>query len=298
MSHRRPHERPEERVKSIIRHIDNASFTATECEIHPRKPCFLLLNNFNHERFHCLYGNRSTVWRSYTIDKSCDIPEHYYEMIEMHKLLGTEYVLPFSGHFRESSGYTIGMFHQRVPLYPPRIIERNVLKETAYALIVFQCATSYQLGGSVPNLKDFLFLYTRNHPVLCDMGSHNVDLRVRLKEFKPHFDEKKFRRFMQKKTLRDVIRYLKLEFKLYFNQKKKKGKRCILNEPDDEGFDTETHQLLCQSTKKSLIQVLEDFCHLMPNHHIRNNVVGEWMRMTHSREPEVIEVEDLENETL
>lgn len=287
MSHK-SHVRPEERIKSLIRHIDNINFTATDCEIHPRRPCFMLLNNFNYKRFHCLYANRSTVWKSYTIDKSCDIPEHYYEMIQMHKLLGAKYVLPFAGQFRESSGYTIGMFHQEIQLYPPRIIERNVLKEAAYALIVFQCATSYQLGGSVPNLNEFLFLYTHNHPVLCDMGSHNVDLRVRLKEHKPHLDEKKFRRFMQKKTIRDVIRYLKLEFKLFFNQKKKKGKRCILNEPD-ECFDTETHQLLCQSNKKSLIQVLEEFCHLMPNYHVRNNVVGKWIQMMVPKEIESVE---------
>ncbi|GFY77170.1 uncharacterized protein TNIN_395141 [Trichonephila inaurata madagascariensis] len=81
---------------------------------------------------------------------------------------------------------------------------------------------------------------------------------------------------MQKKTLRDVIRYLKLEFKLFFHQKKKKGKRCILDEPD-EAFDTETHELLCQSGHKSLIQVLQEFCHLMPDNHIRNNIVGGWV---------------------
>ncbi|GFR21068.1 uncharacterized protein TNCT_570851 [Trichonephila clavata] len=79
-----------------------------------------------------------------------------------------------------------------------------------------------------------------------------------------------------KKTLRDVIRYLKLEFNLFFHQKKKKGKRCILDEPD-EAFDTETHELLCQSGHKSLIQILQEFCHLMPNNHIRNNIVGGWV---------------------
>lgn len=125
------------------------------------------------------------------------------------------------------------------------------------------------------------------------MGSRNVELRVRLKEHRPHLEEKKFRRFMQKKTMLDVIRYLKLEFRPYFNQKKKKGKRCILNEPDD-CFDTETHELLCQSTKKSLIQVLEEFCHLMPNHHIRNNVVGKWTETMGTKSLEdTVECEDL-----
>lgn len=127
----------EERSKRIIRHLDNVNFTPSECEIHPKKPCLLLLNNYNHDRFHCLFANRSTVWMSYTISKSCDLPEHFYEMIEIHKQLGTEYVLPFSGIFREYSGYTIGMFHQPILLYAPRKIEPHALKETAFALIVF-----------------------------------------------------------------------------------------------------------------------------------------------------------------
>ncbi|GFR14659.1 uncharacterized protein TNCT_490061 [Trichonephila clavata] len=182
------HVRPEDRVRSIIRHIDNVNFTASDCEIHPKKPCLLLLNNFNQDRFHCLYANRSTVWKSYTINQSCDIPEHFYEMIEMYTLLGSEYVLPFAGHFRESSGYTIGMFRQSIQLYAPRKIQRLQFKETVYALVVFFCAVCYQMGGAVPDLKQFLFLYTDHHPVLCDIGDFNVENRVRLKGHKPHFN--------------------------------------------------------------------------------------------------------------
>lgn len=266
----------EDRAKRIIRNMDNVNFTASQCEIHPRKPCLLLLNNFNHDRFHCLYANRSTVWMPYTISKSCELPEHFYEMIEIHKRFGTEYVLPFSGCFRESSGYTIGMFHQPIQLYAPRKIQHHTLKETAYAMLVFFCAVCHQLGGTIPDLKQFLFLYTDRHPVLCDMGSYNVENRVRLKGYQPHLNEKKWRRVMQKKTMRDVIRYLKVEFKLFFQHKKKKGTRCILDEPN-ECFDAETHELLCQSQQMSLIQALKKFCHLMPNDHIRNNIVGEWI---------------------
>ncbi|KAG8173842.1 hypothetical protein JTE90_016331 [Oedothorax gibbosus] len=109
------------------------------------------------------------------------------------------------------------------------------------------------------------------------MGSVNVENRVRLKGYKPHLNEKKWRRFMQKKTLRDVIRYLKLEFKLFFHHKRRKGQRCILQENDEQCFDTETHELLCQSQKKPLIQVVQEFCHLMPNDDIRNTIVGEWI---------------------
>ena len=265
----------EDRTRRILRHLDNVNYTASDCEIHPKKPCLLLLNAFNHDRFHCLYANRSTVWKSITISRSCDLPEHFYELIELHKQFGTEYVLPYAGTFREYSGYTIGMFYQPIDLYAPRKIQHHTLKETAYALLVFFCAVCHRLGGNVPDLKQFLFLYTERHPVLCDMGSENVDNRVRLKGHKPHLNEKKWRRVMQKKTMRDVIRYLKLEFKLFFHHKKKKGQRCLLDE-QDECFDGETHALLCQSQQKPLVQVLKEFSHLMPNDHIRNDIVGVW----------------------
>lgn len=267
----------EDRVKKIIRHITNTNFIASECEIHPRKPCLLLLNNYNEYRFHCLYARHSTVWMSYNESQSCDIPEHYHEMIELYNSLGGEYVLPFAGHFRESSGYTIGLFRQPIHLYAPRKIRHDSLKETAYALVVFFCVVCHRLGGNVPDLKQFLFLYTSHHPVLCDIGSFNVENRVRLQGTKPHLNVKKWRRVLQKKTIRDVIRYLKLEFRLFFNQKKKKGKRCILDE-SEECFDTETHKLLCQSSQKSLAQVLQEFLHLMPNKHVQNKVILEWLK--------------------
>ncbi|GFV87284.1 hypothetical protein TNCV_599621 [Trichonephila clavipes] len=52
-----------------------------------------------------------------------------------------------------------------------------------------------------------------------------------------------------------------------------KGKYVFFDEPD-EAFDTETYELLCQSGHESLIQVLQEFCHLMPDNHIRNNIIG------------------------
>ncbi|KAG8156214.1 hypothetical protein JTE90_011124 [Oedothorax gibbosus] len=266
-----------DRIRRVISHIDRVEYHATECRIHARKACFLIVNNDNESRFHCLCTNHSTVWKSIpSSHHSCDLPEHFYEMIEMEKWLGSEYVLPFWQCFRERSGYTVGMFYQPVELYAPRIIERAALKETAYALIVFFCAVCYQLGGHVPDMKRFLFLYTSRHPVLCDMGSYNVEKRERLVHHEPHLNVKKWHRVMQKKTIRDVLRYLKLEFQLYFKQKKKRGQRCILDETN-ECFDTETHQLLCQSQQKSLVQVLKEFQHLMPQRVIRQETIGEWI---------------------
>jgi len=266
-----------DRIKRVISHIDRVEYHATDCKIHSRKACFLIVNNDNEHRYHCLCTNYSTVWKSLPTSHSCDLPEHFYEMIEMHKLLGSEYVLPFSNCFRERSGYSVGMFYQPVDLYAPRKIEHEALKETAYALIVFFCAVCYQLGGHVPDMKRFLFLYTPRHPVLCDMGSWNVEKRERLVHHKPHLNVKKWHRVMQKKTIRDILRYLKLEFQLYFKQKKKKGQRCLLNETE-KCFDTETHQLLCQSQQKSIVQVLKEFNHLMPQSGIRREVIGDWIQ--------------------
>lgn len=265
----------EDRVDSIIRHITNPNFTATECYNHPRRPCFLLLNNYDYRRFHCLYAKHSLVWKSYTIDDSCTIPEHFYEMIMIHKVLGNEYVLPWAGHFREYSGYTIGQFHQTIDLYPPRHLKAIHLKEAAYCMLVFFCAVSHQLGGIVPDLKDFLFLYTDHHPVLCDMGSDNVEKRIRLSRNQPYLNKKKWRRVLMSRKMGRLIQFMKAELQHFFNQKKKKGKRCVLNETE-ECFDTETHRLMCQSSEKSLADILNEFSHLMPNAHIRDNVIPEW----------------------
>ncbi|GIY73876.1 uncharacterized protein CEXT_54971 [Caerostris extrusa] len=240
------------------------------------KPCFILLNNFNHERFHCLFTNQSTLWKSYSVTKSCDIPEHFYDLIELSKLLGTDYVLPFTGHFRESSGYTIGMYRQTVDLYPASRIDRTVFKYTVYAMIVFLCVISHRLGGTTPNMKLFSFVYTNTHPVLCDIGAYNAEVRERLSHRAEHFNDKKWSRFMTRKTIRDVVRYLRIIFPTFF-QKKKTAKRCVLNEPDEEGFDDETHRLVCQSDQKSLIQVLAEYSHLMPRETIQTGLIQTWV---------------------
>lgn len=265
-----------DRVKSIIRHIENVHYAASQCPFHFDKPCFMILNNFDYGRFHCLYANQSIVWKSVSINSSCDVPEHFYDLHQLSKLLGTEYVLPLSGYFRESSGYTVGMFRQPVELYSPNRIKRENFKETVYAFVLFLCAVGHQLGGNTPNIKHFSFLYTNTHPVLCDIGSFNVDNRERLSNRKEHFNEKKWVRFMCRKTTRDVIRYLRIVFPTFF-QKKKEGKHCILNETDEECFDSETHNLVCRSNEKSLALVLQDYMHLMPNESIRTCVIQKWI---------------------
>lgn len=269
---------PSDRVKSILRHIQqqNDHFSASSCVFHFNQPCFTLLNNFDQQRFHCLYANRSVLWRAYSITKSCDIPEHFYDLILLQQQLGSQYVLPFAGHFRESSGYTIGMFRQPIDLYPPSKIQRAAFKETVYALIVFLCGVCHRLGGSTPNMKHFIFVYAVDHPVLCDIGSANADKRERLSHNEEYFNKKKWSRFMRRKTTRDVIRYMRVVFPGYF-QKKRVGRRCILNETEEECFDHETHRLVCQSEKKCLLEVIAEFIHLMPNSEVKCRVIESWI---------------------
>lgn len=120
-------------------------------------------------------------------------------------------------------------------------------------------------------------MYSQRHPVLCDIGRNNAENRERLGCREEHFNRKKWLRFLRRKTLRDVIRYLRVVFPLYF-QKKKKNKRCILNEPGDEDtFDLETHELICQSEKKSLLQILKEYRHLMPDDTIKTQVIDTWL---------------------
>lgn len=266
-------------TQSIIRHIKDqySTYLSSECVFHFNKRCFTLLNANNSERYHCLYAYTSSLWKSYSeITKSCDIPEHFYDLIELNQLMGSEYVLPFVHHFRESSGYTIGLYKQDPDLYPPTQITRDKFKETFYAYIIFLCAVCQRLGGKAPNIKSFSFMYTHFHPVLCDIDVTNADGRERLGQREHYFNEKKWNRFMTRKTIRDVIRYTRIVFPLYF-KKKSKENCCILRDESDDKFDGETHNLVCKRNKKSLIEVIQEFKHLMPNSQVRLNVIEKWL---------------------
>lgn len=264
-------------TKSVIHNIRKQynDYLPSECVFHFNEPCFTLLNTFNVKRFHCLYINSANNWKSYSITKSCDIPEHFYDMIKLKEIFGNEYVLPFVGHFREYTGYTIGMFQQDIELYPPTKITRGQLKETIYTFILFLCATCYRLGGSTPNINKFQFVYTTHHPVLCNIGSENARYRERVSGYKEHFNKKKWLRFMTRKTIRDIIRYARITFPHYFL--KKKQNRCILKDDENDKFDSESHALICQSEKKSLVQVLKEFQNLIPNTDIKKNTIDQWI---------------------
>lgn len=264
------------RVKSLIRHIEkhNVYYAATECIFHTKRPCLTLLNKFNDERFHCLYANDASIWRYYSITKSCDIPDHFYDMILLNRQLGDEYVLPFASHFREYSGYTIGLYRQITDLYTPVIVDRGMFKRTVFAMIVFFVAVCHRLGGVTPSMKHFSFVYTTEHPVLCDIGGLNAE-KKELINGEERFNKKKWARFLRGKKTLDIIRYLKQYYPNYF-QKKKPGRRCILHDRENFGFDDETHSLVCKNL--FLIDVLQEFKHLGPNSF--NALIRDWVRLS------------------
>lgn len=268
----------QDRTQIIISHIENVNYSASRCPWHLDKQCFLLLNNYDSRRYHCLYANQSTQWKSYTLDQSCDLPEHYHDLIVLRRELGDEYVLPFSGQFKERSGYTIGLYELRCDLYGPPIIKPENFAETFYTFLVMFCAASQRLGGSVPHFKHCTFLYTHNHPVLTDLGSKNVAGRERLghREF---LNEKKWARFMRRRTTRDVVRYTRVVHPNFFKKKAVKGSKCILVEQLDDGsvLNDETHAMVCKSGKMSLLEVLSQFRHMMPNSRVRCQLVEGWI---------------------
>lgn len=243
------------------------------CIFHSNRTCLTLLNAFDRERFHCLYTIDANGWRSYSVTKSCDLPDYVYDLILLNQLLGDEYVLPFASQFRESSGYTICMFRQNIELYPPNIIERSAFKEMAFATIVLYVAVCERLGGVTPDIRFFSFLYTPDHPVLCNIGRFNTQKRERIDDV-DRFSRKRWVKLLRRKTCEKIIRYLKLYFPTFF-QKKKKGKRCILNEEEGHPFDDVTHKLFCHSY--FLIEVLDVFRDLMPDPHIRDDLIPRWI---------------------
>lgn len=265
-------------VSSIIRHVRRQypDYSLAECTFHLNRPCLTLLNNFNNERFHCLYAYDSVIWRSYSVMKSCDVPDHMHDMMLLHRSLGDEYVLPFASHFRESSGYTVAMFRLRAPLYTPVIIDRGGFKGMMFAMIVLYVAVCFRMGGVTPNIKYLSFVYTPEHPVLCDVGSQNVS-KKEIIDGKERFNNKRWIKFLRRKKVMSISRYLKVYYPNYF-QKKKKGRRCILNDGDTGlGFDDLTHNLVCGNPY--LVDALDKFRQLMPDPKIRDELISLWVNM-------------------
>lgn len=265
-----------DRTDTLLSHVNNVNLAGSRCPWHFEKPCFLILNNFDSKRFHCLYGNQSIQWKPYGIlETSCDIPEHFYDLIKLREGdLGKKYTLKFATHFRERSGYTIGLFHMDREMYGPPIVKSQSFKETFYTFLVIFCALCKRFGGNVPNLKICTFLYTHTHPVITDGGATNSEKRERIGNGE-YLNVKKWSRFLKRKTTRDVVRYVRLYHPQFFKKKARRGSKCILVEGDS--LDAETHDLICKSSKMPLLHVLERFQHLMPDDKVREQVIGSWI---------------------
>lgn len=267
---------PREDPESIIcRNLQRQEpdYAPTDCIFDHKKNCFTILNTFNSERFHCLYAASARVWRSHSLTNSCDMPDHFYDLLLLNQQLGDEYVLPFASLFREPSGYTIAMFRQETNLYQPNIIDRGSFKQMVFAMVVLYVAVGWRIGGVPPEVKSLSFAYTKEHPVLCNLGKGNANKKI-LIHGKEQFTRKRWGKFLRGKKLDGIIQQLKTDYPRYF-QRKRPGKQCILNESGGDTFDDLTHSLLCR--KRFLIDVLQDFKELMPDLHIRDTLIPLWV---------------------
>lgn len=264
-------------IEKIIHNIKQQfpDYAVSKCVFHTRRCCFTLLNTFNSERFHCLFADKTRIWRSYSLTESCDLPDYCYDLILLNRLLGDEYVLPFASQFREYSGFTIAMYRQDTQLYRPNIITRTTFKRMAFAMIVLYVAVCWIMGGCAPDIGQLSFVYTPEHPVLCDIGAVNSAMK-QLIDGQDRFYRKKWVKFLNRKKCDKIVRHLKSYYPNYF-QKKKPGRRCILKEREGAGFDDLTHSLICQN--RNLITALHNFKELTSNQNIQNYLIPMWIRV-------------------
>lgn len=206
---------------SVVDKIINPYYIASTCPFHRHHTCLLI--TFNKRNFHCLYDTfpRPIRYKFYNSSQSCDIPEHFHDLVVLHEKLGSEYVLPFVLHFRIASGETVGMFEQKYPVYGPSILKETDLAETFLTYIVLFCETCYRLGGIAPVIKHMRFLYSSSHPILVDINCTNA-IRRHKSLFEELFCQKKWRTFLTKRFPKKIIEYLKSVHPTYFKKKKRK----------------------------------------------------------------------------
>lgn len=141
------------------------------------------------------------------------------------------------------------------------------------------------MGGNAPNINHFSFLYTKTHPVLCDVGQYNVENRERINHRIGHFNKKKWKKFMKRKTSIKIIQFLKSRFPKFF-QKKKKNKICVLNEDEGHHFSDQTHKLICQSTSLPLLEIIKNFYDLLSSHRVTYSILYDWIESVERAEDE------------
>lgn len=250
-------------LDKLLANIKNDPYySPTHCPWHYDSYCFMMTTNNNNKRFHCLFDKDSTKWTFYNSSRSCDIPEYFYDLIELNKKLGHSYVLPFSTHIRESFGNTIGLYEIRNGHYNAKILKAEHLFETFLTFIVILCEVCYLYGGQCPLMNNMKFIYTEKHPVLVDVGKSNNSNREKIGSDNK-FNEKKWKRFLNNRTTKEIIHYVKLCHPLFFKKKCPVNRICILSE--NESFSDETHNLICKSKKHCLKDILVAFKNSIPN---------------------------------
>lgn len=241
---------------SVVDKIINPHYIASACPHHKHNTCLLI--TYNKRSFHCLYDAfpRTIRYKFYNSGLSCDIPENFHDLYILNDKLGSEYVLPFVVHFRIASGETVGMFELKNPVYGPSILKPIDLAETFLTHVVLFCETSYRLGGIAPVIKNMSFLYAPSHPILADIGIMNAVRRC-TSQFEEIFNQKKWKTFLTKRFSKKIVEYLKKVHPKYFKKKKKKNRKCILEET--VSFNDTTHEILCQTDKTCLYDILKKY---------------------------------------
>lgn len=247
---------------SIIHRIDNEKYTRLECPWHYTETCLIL--NEDQQQYHCLsdVSTRSLRYKYYKQTKSCDIPEHFYDLIILNARLKAKYVLPFVKHFRIATGETIGQFQIQPPVYSASIIKPIHLAETFLTFLVLFCETCYRLGGTVPVLYYMKFVYSQTHPILVDIHTSNA-LRRNQTKFEEIFSVKKWKKFLTTRTSRDILHYMRLVHYIYFKKKKRRSTNCLLT--DTIVFDDNTHNLICKNKKTNLYELLVKYKSHVPS---------------------------------
>lgn len=227
----------------------NPYFSPVECPFHNDNRCLLIIANNNGKRYHCLYERESHKWVPYGCGKSCDIPEYFYDLTQ----LDPDYVLNFSRHYREQSGFTIGLYEIKSVAYSSKILKPEHLFECFLTFIFITCELCHLYGGGAPQMNRMKFIYTERHPILVDVGKENNSNREKIGS-RNIFSIKKWNRFLNHRTNKDVLHYVKIHHPEYF-RKREKHETCMLNGT----FDDKTHSLICKNTKTNLKTILETF---------------------------------------
>lgn len=237
----------------------NPIFSPVECPYHNDNMCLQITTNHNGKRYHCLYERECHKWCAYDCNASCDVPEYFLDVYDLSKSLNSEYALPLRTHFREQSGFTVGFYQLTNGLYAAKILKEEYLMECFLTFTVILCQICFMYGGNCPQMNRMKFIYTQQHPVLVDVGKENNAAREKCGS-RNLLNKKKWERFLNTRTTKEIIHYVKIHHPEFFKSKCQANKVCILNGT----FSDATHQLICRNKKTNLKSILEQYNDQIP----------------------------------